>query len=156
MTAAVPRWRVLVLHGPNLNLLGEREPERYGRVTLDALDAGLRARAETAGAAVECVQSNHEGVLLDALHVRRKTVHGVIVNPGGLTHTSVSLRDALVGCGLPAVECHLTNTDAREGFRRRSLVAPVCVGRVLGFGAFGYSLALDALLAHLDNLAGGA
>lgn len=141
--------RVLVLHGPNLNLLGEREPETYGRVTLEQIDRALGELARTLGATVQCHQSNHEGVLIDLLHAHRAEIDGVLINPGGLTHTSVSLRDALRAIGRPAVECHLSNTQAREAFRRRSLIAPVCVGTVSGFGAESYALGLRGLLAHL-------
>lgn len=140
---------VLVVHGPNLNLLGVREPARYGAATLDDVDALLRARGAELGVSVETFQSNHEGAILDRLHAARGAVDGVVINPGGLTHTSVCLRDALLAVAIPAVECHLTNTDARERFRRRSLVADVCVGRVAGFGAASYRLALDGLVDHL-------
>lgn len=142
---------VLVLHGPNLNLLGVREPGVYGSSTLDEINAGLVAHGAASGCAVECFQSNHEGALLDRLHAARGVVDGVVINPGGLTHTSVCLRDALLGVGLPAVECHLSNIDAREGFRRRSRIADICVGRVAGFGALSYRLALDALIDHLHR-----
>lgn len=142
---------VLVVHGPNLNLLGLREPERYGTATLDAVDAMLRARAGELGVTVDTFQSNHEGAILDRLHAARGAADGIVINPGGLTHTSVCLRDALLGVSIPAVECHLTNTDARERFRRRSLIADVCVGRVSGFGATSYRLALDAIVDHLQR-----
>lgn len=140
---------VLVLHGPNLNLLGTREPEVYGTTTLAEIDAALAERAAARGCAVECHQSNHEGTLLDLLHGARGRCAGVVLNPGGLTHTSVALRDAIAAVALPVIEVHLTHTDAREPFRRRSLVAPVCAGRVSGFGAWSYYLALDGLLARL-------
>lgn len=142
---------VLVLHGPNLNLLGVREPERYGARTLDEINAELVARGASQGCAVECFQSNHEGALIDRLHAARGACDGVVINPGGLTHTSVCLRDALLAVALPAVECHLTNIDAREGFRRRSRIADICVGRVAGFGPLSYRLALDALIDHLHR-----
>lgn len=140
---------VLVVHGPNLNLLGMREPARYGATTLAEVDAALCAQGLALGVTVECFQSNHEGAILDRLHAARGTADGVVINPGGLTHTSVCLRDALLAVALPAVECHLTNTEARERFRRRSLVADVCIGRVAGFGAASYRFALDALVDHL-------
>lgn len=150
--AAAPR-RVLVLHGPNLNLLGSREPEVYGRVTLAQIDRSLAARAMARGFDVDCLQSNHEGALIDALHASVGRCAGVVINPGGYTHTSVALRDAVAAAALPTVECHLSNTAAREPFRRRSLIAPVCLGTVAGFGARSYLVALDALLDHLDDVA---
>ena len=141
--------KILVLHGPNLNLLGQREPEVYGRVTLDEIDAGLRELGETRGASVETFQSNHEGALIDRIQAARGHVDGLIINPGGLTHTSVSLRDALAASEVPFVEVHLSNVHAREEFRRRSLISDVAVGQVTGLGAIGYELALRALLARL-------
>ena len=141
--------KILVLHGPNLNLLGQREPEVYGRVTLDEIDAGLRELGETGGASVETFQSNHEGALIDRIQAARGHVDGLIINPGGLTHTSVSLRDALAASEVPFVEVHLSNVHAREEFRRRSLISDVAVGQVTGLGAIGYELALRALLARL-------
>jgi len=141
--------RVLVLHGPNLNLLGSREPAVYGRATLGEIDAAIVAHGASRGVAVECRQSNHEGVLLDWLHGAVGRCRGVVLNPGGYTHTSVALRDAVAGIGIPVVEVHLSNTEGREGFRRRSLVGAVCVGRVMGFGGRSYLLALDGLIEHL-------
>lgn len=148
---SAPRWSVLVLHGPNLNLLGEREPAIYGRATLADVDAALAREGAALGAAVTCFQSNHEGALIDRLHDARRTVDGVVLNAGGLTHTSVALLDALRACALPTVECHLSHPAAREPFRRRSRVAPACVGAVSGFGAMSYTLALRGLIAHLDQ-----
>jgi 3-dehydroquinate dehydratase-2 len=142
---------VLVLHGPNLNLLGEREPAIYGDVTLADVDAALAREGAALGAAVTCFQSNHEGALIDRLHGARRAVDGVVLNAGGLTHTSVALLDALRACALPTVECHLSHPAAREPFRRRSRVAPACVGAVSGFGAMSYTLALRGLIAHLDQ-----
>ncbi len=150
-TATVAPARVLVLHGPNLNLLGVREPEVYGRTTLAEIDAVLTDRARALGVSVDCRQSNHEGVLVDWLHAARESSVGVVINPGGLTHTSVVLRDAIAAVGLPAVEVHLSNTEAREDFRRVSFVAAVCVGRVTGFGARSYPLGLEALVAWLRD-----
>lgn len=143
------RPRVLVLHGPNLNLLGTREPAVYGRTTLAEINASLVARGAAVGVAVECHQSNHEGALIDLLHGAVGRCKGVVINPGGYTHTSVALRDAVAAIGIPVVEAHLSNTEAREEFRHRSLVAAVCVGKVAGFGARSYLLALDGLLAGL-------
>ena len=148
---AQPRPRVLVLHGPNLNLLGTREPAVYGATTLAEIDAALQAEGEALGLAVTCRQSNHEGALIDALHEARQWARGVIINPGGYTHTSVALRDAVSAIGLPAVEVHLSNIDAREEFRHRSLIAPVCVGSVRGFGWRSYLLGLRALAGVLGT-----
>jgi 3-dehydroquinate dehydratase II len=141
--------RVLVLHGPNLNLLGVRETAVYGTGSLDALIAGLDRLAAELGVGTEHLQSNHEGVLVDRLHAARGQVDGVLINPGGLTHTSVVLRDALVGVGIPFVEVHLSNIHAREPFRRTSLLADVALGQVAGFGAASYSLGLRALVGAL-------
>ncbi len=141
--------RILVLHGPNLNQLGKREPEVYGRTTLSEIQATLSELGESLGASVESFQSNHEGALIDRIHSAMGEVDGILINPGGLTHTSVSLRDALVGSEIPFVEVHLSNVHAREEFRRRSLIADVAVGQVSGLGAIGYELGLRGLLARL-------
>lgn len=152
MSAGAPR--ILVLHGPNLNLLGAREPDVYGHATLAEIDADLGALAAALGAQVECRQSNHEGVLVDWLHEARGRFDGVLLNPAAYTHTSVALRDAIAAVALPCVEVHLSNIAAREGFRRESLVAPVCVGSVAGFGARSYLLGFRALFDYL-TAAGG-
>jgi 3-dehydroquinate dehydratase-2 len=145
--------RILVLHGPNLHALGSREPEIYGRVTLAEIDRGLRELAAELRCEVECLQSNHEGVLIDALHGARGRSHGVVLNPAGLTHGSVALRDAVLAIGLPVVEVHLTNPHAREAFRHRSTVSGAALGVVEGFGPDSYYLALRALAGHLTSVA---
>ncbi len=138
---------VLVVHGPNLDQLGRREPDVYGRTTLADIDARLVAIGRELGAGVSCLQSNWEGALVDRLHAGG--FDGVVINPAGLTHTSVVLRDALLATGRPFVEIHLTNVHAREPFRHRSLLADVAVGVLGGFGPMGYELALRGLVAHL-------
>ncbi len=136
---------IFILNGPNLNLLGTREPEVYGTDTLDDIAAMLTARAETLGVSLEIRQSNHEGHLIDWLHEARDVgAKAVLLNPGGLTHTSVALRDAVAAIDLPVIEVHLSNPQARESFRRRSLIAAVAKGSIAGFGAQSYELALDA------------
>jgi 3-dehydroquinate dehydratase-2 len=141
--------KILVLHGPNLNLLGEREPELYGHTTLAEIDARLREQGAKRDVSVESFQSNHEGALLDRIQAARRTHQAIIINPGGLTHTSVALRDALVASRLPVIEVHLSNIHAREDFRQRSLVAGIALGQISGLGAKGYELALEALLDRL-------
>lgn len=141
--------QILVLHGPNLNLLGSREPDVYGRVSLAEIDQELAELAKQRGAQIVALQSNHEGVLIDRIHEARDGMRGILINPGGLTHTSVALRDALAAVGLPVVEVHLSNIQAREAFRHHSYVAGVALGSVVGFGARSYRMGLEALLDHL-------
>ncbi len=136
---------VLVLHGPNLNLLGERETSIYGDMKLDDLNTQLVEEGAALGFEVRTAQSNYEGGLIEALHEARNWAKGVVVNPGGYTHTSVALRDAVVAIGIPVVEVHLSNISAREEFRHRSLISPVCVGQITGFGWKSYRLGLRAL-----------
>ncbi|MBI5710971.1 MAG: type II 3-dehydroquinate dehydratase [Candidatus Eisenbacteria bacterium] len=143
--------RVLVLHGPNLNALGTREPEVYGRMTLAEIEHRLGDLAVELGCELECLQSNHEGVLIDALYSARGRAHGVLLNPGGLTHTSVALRDAVAGAGVPVVEVHVSNPHAREPFRHISYLSGAALGVVQGFGPEGYLLALRGLAGHLSR-----
>lgn len=136
--------RVLVIHGPNLNLLGEREPGIYGSKTLTQIDAEIAELAKQLGAQVDCMQNNSEGAIVDALHAARKTHDAVVINPGAYTHYSYAIADAIAAIRIPVVEVHLSNVEAREAFRAHSVVAPVCVGTVAGFGAVSYLLALRA------------
>lgn len=138
--------RVLYLNGPNLNLLGQREPEVYGRATLADIEAQVRARAANRGVDVEFRQSNAEGQLVDWVQQAKGQFQALVLNAAGYTHTSVALRDAIAAAGVPAIEIHLSNVYARERFRHRSLIAPVCCGQIAGFGAGSYLLALEAAL----------
>lgn len=148
--------RVLVIFGPNLNLLGEREPEVYGGESFEALIARLENVGEAEGVEVEVFHSNHEGALIDRLQAARTTHHAVVLNPGGLTHTSVALRDAVAAIAVPVVEAHLTNPARREPFRRRSLLAPVCAGVIQGFGTESMVLAVRAAAGLIRAGAQGA
>lgn len=143
-------WTLLVVNGPNLNLLGEREPEVYGAATLDEIVGDLAAYGAERGAAVEHFQSNIEGELVDALHRARGSADGIVLNPGAFSHYSIALRDAIAAIDIPVVEAHLSNVHAREDFRRTSVLAPVCLGVIAGFGAASYRLAVDALVGHLE------
>ncbi len=144
--------RILVLHGPNLNLLGKREPEIYGSHTLEDINRVLASQANLLGVALDCFQSNHEGELIDLIHSALGTREGILINPGAYTHTSVGLRDALSGVNIPTVEVHLSNIHRREEFRHHSYIAPIAVGQISGFGADSYSLGLEALVNHLRSV----
>lgn len=137
--------KVLVLHGPNLNLTGFREPDVYGKRALEEIDAEISGAAERLGIEVRILQSNHEGVLIDTIQEHRRWATGIVINPGALTHYSYALRDALVSVRLPIIEVHLSNVHSREEFRRQSVIAPITVGQIVGFGGYGYVLALEAL-----------
>jgi 3-dehydroquinate dehydratase-2 len=144
--------KILLLNGPNLNLLGTREPARYGKVTLADLETRLRQRAGEAGHTLVAFQSNHEGQLIDRIHAAAtEGVARILLNPGGLTHTSISLRDALLGVGIPFIEIHITNLHAREPFRHHSYLTDVAAGAILGLGTLGYELALEAVITALKE-----
>lgn len=143
--------RFLILHGPNLNLLGQREPDLYGHLTLSEIEDRLRAWAAEAGVQVRAFQSNHEGALIDAIHEAAAWADGLVINPGAYTHYSYAIRDAIAAIGLPAVEVHLSNVHAREPFRQTSVIAPVCLGQVSGFGWHSYRLGLEALISRLSD-----
>ena len=140
---------ILILHGPNLNLLGTREPDVYGRETLADINAMLIEHAQRLQVQVRCLQSNHEGELIDAIHKAEETA--LLFNPGAFTHYSIALRDAVAAKGLPTVEVHLSNVHAREEFRHRSVIAPVCLGQIAGFGSYSYVVGLAALVHHLED-----
>jgi len=145
--------KILVLHGPNLNMLGLREPEVYGKDTLEQINDRLIQDAKELGAELSILQSNHEGALIDAIHAAFQVQQGILINPSGLTHTSVSLRDAIAAVSIPTVEVHLSNIHKREEFRQHSFIAPVAIGQISGFGAESYRLGLKALVVHLQRKA---
>jgi 3-dehydroquinate dehydratase II len=145
------KTRVLVLHGPNLNMTGFREPDVYGKKPLEEIDTDIKAAAQRLDLDVRILQSNSEGVLIDTIQEHRSWADGIVINPGGLTHYSISLRDALVSVRLPVVEVHLSNVHAREEFRRVSVVSPVTLGQIVGFGGYGYVMALEAIVQMLKE-----
>ena len=150
-TASLRQLSILVLHGPNLNLLGQREPEVYGAVTLDAINQTLEQIAASQNARVTTLQSNHEGVLVDAIQAAFQVHDGLLINPAAYTHTSVAIRDAIAGVAIPTVEVHLSNIHKREAFRHHSYVAPVAIGQISGFGDRSYLLGLQALIDWLRD-----
>lgn len=142
--------RILIGDGPNLNLLGSREPEIYGRTTRTEIEASLRALSRHwKGLELECFQTNSEGAMIDWIHAQAPRAHGMVLNPGGWSHTSIALRDAVAAVGIPTIEVHLTQVQARESFRRRSVVAGACIGSIAGLGPYGYEAALIALCRRL-------
>lgn len=143
---------ILVLHGPNINLTGVREPGIYGKDTLDSINQEIMDHANTLGYSCQIRQSNHEGDLIDWIHAARETMDGVVINAGALTHYSYALRDAIATLNIPCVEVHFSNIQSRDEFRNRSVIAPVCVGQIAGFGKYSYLLALDALKYILPTL----
>ncbi|MBE9177083.1 type II 3-dehydroquinate dehydratase [Oculatella sp. LEGE 06141] len=149
MTESSPLISVLILHGPNLNLLGQREPGIYGRASLADIDHTLEQEAKSLRVKVSCLQSNHEGVLVDAIHAALGQHEGVLINAGAYTHTSIALHDAIAAVNLPTVEVHLSNIYKREAFRHHSFIAPVAIGQISGFGIDSYRLGLNALVNYL-------
>lgn len=142
--------KILVIHGPNLNLLGEREPAVYGKVTLQNINKKIKSRAKAKNIKLEIIQSNHEGEIVDIIGKARDNFDVIIINPAAYTHTSVAIRDAISACGIPAIEVHLSNIYSREDFRHTSLIAPVSKGQISGFGEHSYILALEAALTLLN------
>jgi 3-dehydroquinate dehydratase-2 len=151
MVFAYPVFKIQIIHGPNLNMLGLREPEIYGRQTLDSINERLQEQARRLEVEAAFFQSNSEGALVDCIQAAFNHRHGILINPGAYTHTSVALRDAISAVGLPTVEVHLSNIHRRETFRQHSYIAPVAVGQICGFGPDSYRLGLDALVAYLKG-----
>lgn len=151
MTTSSLPYKILVLHGPNLNLLGQREPHIYGSMTLEDINSTLNATAQALGVSLRILQSNHEGVLVDAIQGAAQDCQGLVINGGAYTHTSVALRDAIAGVGLPTVEVHLSNLYKREPFRHHSHLAAVSIGQISGFGADSYWLGLQAIVRYLRS-----
>jgi 3-dehydroquinate dehydratase-2 len=151
MATASKLPKVLVIHGPNLNLLGTREPEVYGSDTLECINADLAADADAAGLALETFQSNHEGEIVDRIQSAIGRIDGLIINPAAYTHTSIAIRDALLNLEAPIIEVHLSNIHKRESFRHHSMISDIATGQVAGLGAIGYRLALTALVDHLNR-----
>lgn len=145
------KTHVLVLHGPNLNMTGFREPDVYGKKPLDEIDADIKTAAQNSGLDVRILQSNSEGALIDTIQEHRNWADAIVINPGGLTHYSIALRDALTSVRMPVVEVHLSNIHAREEFRRTSVISPVTLGQIVGFGGYGYVLALEAVVQILKE-----
>jgi 3-dehydroquinate dehydratase-2 len=143
--------KILILHGPNLNMLGTREPDVYGSMTLGNINAALLELGNELGAELKCFQSNHEGALIDELQEARTWANGVVFNPGGYTHTSVALRDTIAAIGIPVIEVHISNVYAREEFRHHSRISPVCRGKIVGLGWRSYTLGLRALTEILSD-----
>ena len=141
--------KILVIHGPNLNMLGKREPDIYGHESLAEIDTRLKEKGQKLGIDVETFQSNHEGALVDKIQQAAGTVHGIVINPAAYTHTSVAIRDALAMLDIPIVEIHLSNIHRREPFRHQSMIADIVTARIAGFGSYGYTLALEGLVGML-------
>lgn len=146
--------KILVLNGPNLNLLGTREPEIYGSLTLEDINERLRRRAEAAGLDMECLQSNHEGVLVDAIQAAQGTMDYIILNAAAFTHYSIAIRDAIAAIDVPVIEVHLSNIHRREEFRHKSVIAPVVLGQIAGLGAESYMAALEAIICRMEGYNG--
>lgn len=143
--------QIRVIHGPNLNLLGKREPQHYGNETLEEINQKLNQLGASLGCEVECLQSNHEGQIVDWIHQSIGTINGIIINPGAYTHTSIAIRDAITAVGIPTIEVHLSNIHNRESFRHKSFIAPVALGSIIGLGSLGYELALYGLTQYLKR-----